>query len=100
MLTTETVERWLAEDVGHRDVTNDVPGDTTGRLVAKEPAVAAGLDAAVAVFDSLGVEAENAVEVGDAVEPGDVVLRVEGDARNVLRGERVAANVVGHASGV
>ncbi|POG55960.1 carboxylating nicotinate-nucleotide diphosphorylase [Haloferax marisrubri] len=100
MLTTETVERWLTEDVGHRDVTNDVPGDTTGRLVAKEPAVAAGLDAAVAVFDSLGVEAENAVEVGDAVEAGDVVLRVAGDARNVLRGERVAANVVGHASGV
>ncbi|ELZ67002.1 nicotinate-nucleotide diphosphorylase (carboxylating) [Haloferax sp. Atlit-10N] len=100
MLTTETVERWLAEDVGHRDVTNDVPGDTTGRLVAKEPAVAAGLDAAVAVFDSLGVEAERAVEVGDAVEAGDEVLRVEGDAQSVLRGERVAANVVGHASGV
>ncbi|MFK8213447.1 carboxylating nicotinate-nucleotide diphosphorylase [Haloferax volcanii] len=100
MLTTETVERWLAEDVGHRDVTNDVPGDTTGRLVAKEPTIAAGLDAAVAVFDYLGVEAEKAVAAGDAVESGDEVLRVEGDARNVLRGERVAANVVGHASGV
>ncbi|ELZ94015.1 nicotinate-nucleotide pyrophosphorylase [Haloferax mucosum ATCC BAA-1512] len=100
MLTTETVERWLAEDVGHRDVTNHVPGETTGRLVAKESVVVAGLDAAVAIFDYLGVETERAAENGESVEAGDVVLQVAGDARNVLRGERVAANVVGHASGI
>ena len=35
-----------------------------------------------------------------AVEPGDAVLRVAGPAREVLRGERVAVNVAGHASGV
>ena len=34
------VERWLREDLGHHDVTNDVPGETTGRLVATESGVA------------------------------------------------------------
>ncbi|ESP87820.1 carboxylating nicotinate-nucleotide diphosphorylase [Candidatus Halobonum tyrrellensis] len=100
MLTESTVESWLAEDLGHRDVTNDVPGETTGRLVAREAGTVAGLDAAVRVFDYLGVDAAPAVETGDRVESGDAVLRVEGPARGVLRGERVAVNVAGHASGV
>jgi nicotinate-nucleotide pyrophosphorylase (carboxylating) len=100
VLTTETVERWLREDVGHRDVTNDVPGETAGRLVTGEAGVVAGLDAAVAVFDSLGVEVSPAVDDGDAVEAGTAVLETTGPARQTLRGERVAVNVVGHASGV
>ena len=100
MLTTETVERWLDADVGHRDVTTQAPGRTTGRLVATEPGVVAGLDAAVAVFEYLGVDAEPSADVGASVEPGETVLDATGDARDVLRGERVAVNVVGHAAGV
>jgi nicotinate-nucleotide pyrophosphorylase (carboxylating) len=100
MIPDSQVEAWLREDLGHHDVTNDVPGETDGRLVATAPGVAAGLDAAVAVFDYLGCEAAAAVEAGDRVDPGDAVLRVEGPAQAVLRGERVAVNVAGHASGV
>ena len=94
------VERWLREDLGHHDVTNDVPGETAGRLVATEPGVVAGLDAAAAVFEYLDVAVTDRLEAGERVEPGDAVLRVEGPAREVLRGERVAVNVAGHASGV
>jgi nicotinate-nucleotide pyrophosphorylase (carboxylating) len=99
-VTDRTVEAWLREDVGHRDVTNHVPGETTGRLVATESGVAAGLDAAQAVFDYLDVESEATVAAGERVEPGDVLLEVEGAAESVLRGERVGVNVAGHASGV
>ncbi|MFB6135621.1 MAG: carboxylating nicotinate-nucleotide diphosphorylase [Halobacteriaceae archaeon] len=100
MITDRRVERWLEEDVGHHDVTNDVPGETTGRLVAGESGVAAGLDAATAVFEYLGVEADARVDPGDAVAAGEVVLEVAGPARAVLRGERTAVNVAAHASGV
>ncbi|SFB68512.1 nicotinate-nucleotide pyrophosphorylase [carboxylating] [Halobiforma haloterrestris] len=100
MITDAQVERWLREDVGHHDVTNHVPGETTGRLVAKEAGVAAGLEAAEAVFDYLGVDVVGRLEEGTAVDPGDVALRVEGPAREVLRGERVAVNLAGHASGI
>ncbi|WP_336327774.1 carboxylating nicotinate-nucleotide diphosphorylase [Halovenus sp. HT40] len=100
MIPTSQVERWLEEDLGHHDVTNHVPGDTEGRLVAKESGVAAGLDAAEAVFSYLDVDAEPLVEAGDRIEAGDTVLRVSGSARAVLRGERVAVNIAGHASGV
>jgi nicotinate-nucleotide pyrophosphorylase (carboxylating) len=100
MLTTETVERWLTEDVGHRDVTNHVPGETAGRLVATEPGVVAGLDAAAATFEYLGCDPTPTVANGDPVEAGEPVLEVTGGARDVLRGERTVANLVGHASGV
>ena len=100
MLPDSQVERWLAEDLGHHDVTNDVPGETTGRLVAREKGVAAGLDAARAVFEYLDVAVTDSADAGDPVEPGETVLSVEGAARDVLRGERVAVNIAGHASGV
>jgi nicotinate-nucleotide pyrophosphorylase (carboxylating) len=100
MITDSQIETWLREDVGHHDVTNQVPGETTGRLVAKEDGVAAGLDAAAAVFDYLDVTVTDRVEDGTAIEAGDTVLAVSGPARDVLRGERVAVNIAGHASGI
>ena len=100
MLTSEQIERWLREDLGHHDVTNDVPGDTEGRLVAKEGGTAAGIEAAAAVFAYLDVDAEPTVADGDPIDAGDVVLRTTGPARETLRAERVAVNLAGHASGV
>jgi nicotinate-nucleotide pyrophosphorylase (carboxylating) len=100
MITPSDVERWLREDVGHHDVTNEVPGETEGRLVAKESGTVAGLDAAEAVFSYLDCEPSLPVADGDRIAAGDVVLRVKGPARDILRGERVAVNVVGHAAGI
>ena len=100
MRDTSQIERWLREDIGHHDVTNEVPGETVGRLVATEPGVAAGLSVAERVFDHLGADATATVEAGERVVQGDTVLEVAGDAKSVLRGERVAVNVAGHASGI
>ena len=100
VVTDRQIEEWLREDIGHHDVTNDVPGETTGRLVATESGISAGIEAAVAVFEYLGVDVSDAAEAGDRIEIGDVVLAAEGPARAVLRGERTAVNVAGHASGV
>jgi nicotinate-nucleotide pyrophosphorylase (carboxylating) len=90
MLTETQIEAWLQEDLGHHDVTNHAPGTTTGRLVAREPGVAAGLDAARAVFASLGVECEVTVGSGDAVDTGTTLLDVDGAAREVSEAVRVA----------
>ncbi len=100
VVTDRQVEAWLREDVGHHDVTNDVPGETTGRLVAKESGLAAGLDPAKAVFEYLGVNAAALLTDGDHIESGDIVLEVGGQTRAILRGERVAVNIAGHASGI
>ncbi|GAA0303011.1 carboxylating nicotinate-nucleotide diphosphorylase [Halarchaeum salinum] len=99
-ITPTDVERWLREDLGHHDVTNDVPGETAGRLIAKECGVLAGTEAGTQVFDYLGCDAHALVDDGSCVEAGEPVLDVAGDAQSVLRGERVAVNIIGHASGV
>lgn len=100
LITQSQIEAWLSEDLGHHDVTNLVPGETTGRLVAKESGVVSGMEAARAVFDYLDVESESLVEEGETVEAGDTVLTADGSAREVLRGERCAVNVAAHASGI
>ena len=100
LITQDKIETWLSEDLGHHDVTNQVPGETTGRLVAKESGIASGMEAARAVFEYLGVECESLVEEGDTVDTGDIVLTADGSAREVLRGERCAVNVTAHASGI
>ncbi len=99
-VTQRQIEEWLREDLGHHDVTNEVPGETTGRLVAKENGVVAGLDAASAVFEYLGVDVETTVSDGDRIEAGEAVLTVVGPTKDVLRAERVAVNIAGHASGI
>ncbi len=100
MIQQSQIEAWLAEDLGHHDVTNDVPGETIGELVAKEAGVAAGFDAAVATYEYLGVEIEPTVETGERFEPGTTLVRCTGPAQAVLRGERVVVNVVAHAAGI
>ena len=100
MLSASQIDQWLEEDIGHHDVTNDVAGETTGRLIAKEDGVATGIDAAAAVFEHLDVATELRVDDSDRIEAGDVVLETSGPARATLRAERVAVNLAGHASGV
>lgn len=100
MIPTRQIESWLEEDLGHHDVTNHVPGETNGRLVAKESGVAAGLESARAVFEYFGVDVDLLAESGERFETGETVVEVEGPAREILRGERVAVNIAGHASGI
>ncbi len=97
------VSLWIAEDVGAGDVTTlavvDEGATCTAQLLVKEPGVVCGLEAAAAVFAELGARLEPLIGEGDLVEPG-LVARVEGPARAVLTGERLALNLVGRLSGI
>ena len=102
-LTIPDTSAWLAEDVGSGDVTTTalIDEDQTCKAVvlAKEPGVVCGLEAAAAVFAELGVTFEPLVAEGEAVEPGPIA-DVEGPARGVLTAERVALNLIGRLSGI
>ena len=52
------------------------------------------------MFDYLDCDPTPTASNGDEVEAGETVLEASGRAREVLRGERTAANLVGHAAGV
>jgi nicotinate-nucleotide pyrophosphorylase (carboxylating) len=115
---------------GDVDVTSEPifgAGETsTGRLVARQDGVVAGLPVAEVVFELLGLTVEPAetagltetagtaepratgpagtmglaVRDGDRVRAGDVLLTVTGSTRALLRAERTALNFLTHLSGV
>jgi nicotinate-nucleotide pyrophosphorylase (carboxylating) len=100
------VEAALAEDVGERDVTTEatVPADlrASAVFVAKQDLVIAGLDVAFAVFqarDAAVVWGARARE-GDRFGPGHPIASLEGPARSLLTGERVALNFLQRMSGI
>lgn len=102
-LTIPDTTAWLAEDVGTGDVTTlalvDEDAVCAAVLLVKEPGVICGFEAASAVFAELGVRFEPLTAEGSRVEPGPVA-DIEGPARGVLTGERLALNLVGRLSGV
>jgi nicotinate-nucleotide pyrophosphorylase (carboxylating) len=110
-LTQETIDgvvaAALAEDVGDGDRTTAalVPEDARCRaqLLLEEPGVVCGLPVATAVFRALdpSVRVDVLVEEGDAVTaPPTVLAEIEGSARAVLTGERVALNILGRLCGI
>ena len=97
----------LAEDVGDGDRTSEalVPADARCRaqLLLEEPGVVCGIPIAAAVFRALdpSVVVEALVDEGASVtEPPAVLAEIEGPARTVLTGERVALNLVARLCGI
>lgn len=100
------ITRALEEDWGSGDWTTDicVPAEkqSSARIIAKEPALVAGVDVAVAVFRK--VDPTICVKVcaanGRRVEKGDVLLEISGTARSILKAERVALNLLARMCGI
>jgi nicotinate-nucleotide pyrophosphorylase (carboxylating) len=102
-LTLAGVRAWLAEDLGDGDVTSEslLDADATceAQLLLKERGVVCGLDVASAVFAELGAHFEPLADEGALSEPGPIA-GVDGPARAILAGERLALNVVARLSGI
>jgi nicotinate-nucleotide pyrophosphorylase (carboxylating) len=105
--TEDLIARALAEDVGPGDLTTEavVPPGTRARALIeqKAPGMIYGLDIAEAVFrrlDTLVVCERRRGEGEWLKDPPAPVLDLEGDARALLTGERVALNFLVHLSGV
>ena len=96
----------LEEDLGTSDVTSEavVPESATasGAFRPRRPGVIAGMPVAGLVYRELSPEVrfEPEVEDGTLLEAGAVAARVEGPARAVLAGERLALNFLQRMSGV
>ena len=103
---SQYISRALEEDIGPGDVTTDtiVPANASlhGRIVAKEDGIVAGLEVAKRVLLSLDqrVNFLARVEDGMKVTRGTVLADLDGPARALLTGERIALNFLGRMSGI
>jgi nicotinate-nucleotide pyrophosphorylase (carboxylating) len=103
---SDCIRRALAEDIGSGDVTTDsiVPAQAalSGRIIAKQNGVVAGLKVAEAVWHELdpAISLNQKHADGSVVENRTVVAEVSGPARALLTGERTALNFLGRMSGI
>lgn len=98
---------FLQEDLEHGDITTDaIFSDQETALVtirAREPLIAVGMEkVAISVFRLLDKSMifDNIVADGQKVEAGDVLMTVSGSVRGLLRGERVALNLIQRLCGI
>ncbi len=102
---TALIDLALTEDLGTGDRTSAalVPAAARarGRLLAKQSLVVCGLPLLARVFERLGpVAVTLAAADGERAAAGDVLAVLEGSARALLAGERLALNFVQHLSGI
>jgi nicotinate-nucleotide pyrophosphorylase (carboxylating) len=96
----------LAEDIGSGDITTlatvSESLQATATIVAKAPGVIAGLPIAARVFALVdpSVRFQASVGEGEEVVAGQQIASLEGPARPILTGERVALNYLQHLSGI
>jgi nicotinate-nucleotide pyrophosphorylase (carboxylating) len=94
----------LAEDLGQGDVTTSltIPEGTFAEasVIAREAGIAAGIEEATVLLQSLGLQVDASLEDGKTVATGQILLRISGDARTILAVERTLLNLLSRMSGV
>jgi len=101
------LRNFLAEDLEHGDITTEAifsPDDwARASFVARQSMTVAGMDTVAArVFRLLdpAVACTGAVPDGSRVDKGAALLQISGATRTLLRGERVALNLVQRLCGI
>ena len=95
-MVNRLIDLWLAEDIGHGDITTltMIAADSQGAFAmnARQPLSLAGIEVAAACFrrydPSLAIDV--AAADGDRIPAKAILLKVVGNARSVLTVERTA----------
>lgn len=95
---------FLEEDVGKGDITTSsvLKGDevVVAEVMAKEDGVLSGLEEAVMLLEHFGMECSSKLRDGDGIKTDAVILRLKGNASEILTLERVLLNVLMRMSGI
>jgi nicotinate-nucleotide pyrophosphorylase (carboxylating) len=97
------IVEFLEEDQGFGDITSQaLIGNEEGQasIRAGEDCVLAGLEEAVEVFHTLGLQVTPGAFDGDRIRAGAQILLIEGGLKKILLGERVALNILMRMSGI
>nr|WP_223241487.1 carboxylating nicotinate-nucleotide diphosphorylase [Flammeovirga sp. EKP202] len=109
-LTEEAINAFITtalnEDIGDGDhsTLSAVPEDAieSAQMIFKDNGVIAGIEISKRIFLHLDptMEIETFVEEGDLLNKGDIVMKIKGNARAILMGERLALNCAQRMSGI
>lgn len=105
LVIDEIIKNALKEDIWDDDITSSSilskDQQSTVKLICKENGIIAGLDVFKRVFHILGdVEVILYRKDGNIVKNGEILAELKGNTLNLLKGERVALNLLQHLSGI
>lgn len=96
----------LLEDINYVDITTDylIPEDqeNEAKFLAKADGVLCGIEVALRVFTLIQPDFQYEVFIhdGEEVKKGDIIAKIKGKTRAILKGERTALNLLQHMSGI
>ena len=103
-LLEEKLRKIFAEDMGQGDITTAliIPEkcEAKAEIIAKEAGIAAGLEEATILLESLGIKTQALVVDGEKIEKKQVLLLLSGDAQTILAVERTLLNILSRMSGI
>ena len=105
LIVDKIIKNALEEDIPYGDITASSivtkGSKAKASLIAKEDGIICGLPVFERVFTILGeVTFTSSVLEGSKINNGDIIGEVEGNALNILMGERVALNLLQKMSGI
>lgn len=102
----DIIKTALLEDINYIDTTTDylIPEEQEGEAIflSKAEGVLCGIEVAMRVFTLLQPDFgyEIYIKDGEVVKQGDIIAKVKGKTRTILKGERTALNLLQHMSGI
>jgi nicotinate-nucleotide pyrophosphorylase (carboxylating) len=98
------LQEMLTEDLGQGDITTTliIPPEciAEAEVRAKEAGVAAGIEEATILLESLGLKVEAQAVDGDKIKSKQKLMKVSGDTRTILSAERITLNIISRMSGI
>lgn len=96
--------RFLEEDLGQGDITTQltIPRNIVveAEIIAKEEGVIAGVEEALALCETLNLQAKTSILDGEWVKPKTSIIHLIGNGRTILSAERVLLNLLSRMSGI
>ncbi len=100
------IKQALKEDIGSGDKSSELLIDknnlSNAVILIKENGVIAGIEIFKKVFQILDkkIKIKFSIEEGSLVKKNEIVGKISGNTRNILKGERVALNILQRMSGI
>jgi nicotinate-nucleotide pyrophosphorylase (carboxylating) len=103
-LVEDRLKQLLADDIGQGDVTAAaiIPANLTvqAEVIAKAEGIAAGIEEAKILAESMGLKVKTNVADGEQVKNKQVLMQITGDAQTILTVERTLLNLLSRMCGI
>jgi nicotinate-nucleotide pyrophosphorylase (carboxylating) len=103
-IVEEQLLRFLKEDIGQGDITTTTTIPTnliiTAKVIAKETGIAAGIEEAVILAQSMSLKVKTNITDGEQIKNKQVLMQITGEAQTILTVERTLLNLLSRMCGI